>query len=195
MGVDRFERPKHLRGKGKPWVDVAYRRVPWDGRLLLEVFVQLSRRNLRYRIVTALLGRVRTTELAPLGLTPCTVGQWLGEQMGKYVHDPKETDFVQLGEPTAEGLKFHKEHEAVSEFLTLTEHTGGAKRQTSMLLVLWEEGYFKVALQDRDAEKSLWVSALSIPEALAALEGHLRAGTGVWRNMGQGGSRPRKGGK
>lgn len=82
-------------------------------------------------------------------------------------------------------------HPAIVEFMTLAALDDGQERETSMLCVLFEDGLYKVALQDRQEGQSLWVSAQSIPEALEALEARLQAGDGEWRQMRGNGERKR----
>lgn len=78
---------------------------------------------------------------------------------------------------------------ALWEYLSLEVHDDGTVRERSMLMCLVEDGLFKACLQDRDQGQSLWVSGTALPGALAALEAHLAAGTGEWRQMKQQGQR------
>jgi len=82
-----------------------------------------------------------------------------------------------------EAQKWASEHEAIMEYMTTEELPEGGSRTTSMLCVFYENGLFKVALQDRQEGLSLWSAAQSIPEAISALETRLRAGDGDWRPM------------
>lgn len=81
------------------------------------------------------------------------------------------------------GAKWARDYEALHEYLTCEELPGGGSRTTSMLCVFFEAGVCKLALQDRQEGQSLWVSAMSLPEAIEALEARLRAGDGDWRPM------------
>jgi hypothetical protein len=81
-----------------------------------------------------------------------------------------------------------KAHPALWEYLTVDRYEDGSPRQPSMLCLFCEDGFIKLALQDRQEGRSLWVSAESIPEAVELLEGNLSEGRGEWRRSRQGGS-------
>jgi hypothetical protein len=70
---------------------------------------------------------------------------------------------------------------AVMEYLFLDHWEDGASRETSTLLVFVEDGRVKACLNDRQEERSLWVSSTSFLGALAALEDALRSGGADWR--------------
>lgn len=82
-----------------------------------------------------------------------------------------------------EGQKWVAQHPAIWEYMTLGFFEDGTEREVSMLCVFAEDGMVKLALQDRHEGRSLWVTATTIPEALAGLEAKLQAGTGDWRQM------------
>jgi len=67
------------------------------------------------------------------------------------------------------------------EYLTSVLFEDGSERETSTLLVFTEDGRWKVALNDRQEGRSLWVSGSSFFGALLALEEQLCTGEGDWR--------------
>jgi hypothetical protein len=84
---------------------------------------------------------------------------------------------------SAAAVQWEATHPALWEYLTVETHDNGQPRETSMLCVFCEEGLVKMALQDRDQGRSLWVTSQSFYEALAALESRLASGEGDWRPM------------
>lgn len=58
----------------------------------------------------------------------------------------------------------------LTEFLTATRWEDGSERQTSTLMVLWEDGRWKGCLHDRAEERSGWISSRTWGDLLAALE-------------------------
>jgi len=61
------------------------------------------------------------------------------------------------------------------------KYEDGAPRQTSTLMLLAEQGVAKACLNDREAERSAWVSGRSFTEALDALEAGLVEDRLDWR--------------
>jgi hypothetical protein len=98
--------------------------------------------------------------------------------------------------PAAASAQFLAEERQVAPTLVayLKDSTwdDGASRETSTLMLLVEDGFLKVCLNDRAMGRSLWVATDSIWGAIEALEGHLAAGTGDWRVKKPFGSTGRK---
>lgn len=70
---------------------------------------------------------------------------------------------------------------AVAEFMTATTGPDGKARQTSTLTVFTDQDGWKVCLNERDADLSLWAVGTSLLGALAALEERLVAPVVEWR--------------
>ncbi len=77
----------------------------------------------------------------------------------------------------------------------LVEHLGtqkyedGSSRETSTLSVFTEDGGLRVALNDRDNRRSLYVSADSLEGCLKALEAMLADDRAAWRAWKTGGKK------
>lgn len=70
---------------------------------------------------------------------------------------------------------------AVAEFMTSLTGPTGESRQTSTLTVFTDSDGWKVCLNERDAELSLWAVGTSLMGALEALEERLTAPVVEWR--------------
>jgi len=66
-------------------------------------------------------------------------------------------------------------------YLADTKYADGQPRATATLMVIVESGVVKVCLNDRDNDRSAWVSGRSFQEALEALEVGLVGGRTDWR--------------
>jgi hypothetical protein len=75
---------------------------------------------------------------------------------------------------------FAAEYPAISEFLTLAKVDGQA-RETSTLLILFEDGLFKAMLNDRENRQTLWVSSETHADLLTTLEVTLTTEPVRWR--------------
>lgn len=67
------------------------------------------------------------------------------------------------------------------EYLCAAQYEDGTKRVPATLSVFVEDRVVKVALNDRDAERSLYLSGETLEEALKALEKHLGHDKPDWR--------------
>lgn len=74
-----------------------------------------------------------------------------------------------------------QQYPAMLEYLTLGVWGDGSARERSTLLVLWEEGVWKVCLNDRACGRSLWASGATCNDALEALEARLTDPAADWR--------------
>lgn len=83
--------------------------------------------------------------------------------------------------PPPQGDPFATGYPTIWEYLTIRMYESGEERKTSTLLAFVEDGVWKACLNDRDQQRSLWVTGGSHAGALAALEALLEAGGGVWR--------------
>jgi len=90
-------------------------------------------------------------------------------------------DMAKRAQPSGEGKVWAETYPALYEYLTSDEYEPGKARITSTLNISLSEGMIKLALNDRDNERTLWVSGASVPDALEALEALLASGGGEWR--------------
>jgi len=79
-------------------------------------------------------------------------------------------------------------------YLSDLRYEDGSPRQTATLMLLAEQGVVKACLNDRDNDRSVWVSGRGVEEALSVLEAALLAGRAEWRGRppSRGPGRPRK---
>ena len=83
---------------------------------------------------------------------------------------------------------FSKKYPLITEYLTAVKYDDGSSRETSTLSVYVQDGGFGVSINDRDCQRSLYVVATTLSEALAAIEKHLGKEDSDWRSW-----KPRKG--
>lgn len=82
---------------------------------------------------------------------------------------------------------------SICEQLTACQYDDGEFRETATLVLSYEGGTFKAALNDRDNQRSLFVSGDSPDGVLTRLEVHLCQDAQEWRPWkGQRGGRGRK---
>lgn len=85
---------------------------------------------------------------------------------------------------------FSKKYPALSEFLACEEWSPGEERVRGTVSVFFEDGGFKAAVNDRDGERSAFVSKGAFTGLLEAIEKGLQAGSLDWRdwkgNQGKG---------
>lgn len=67
------------------------------------------------------------------------------------------------------------------EYLVQDKWDDGKPRVTSTLSVFFEDGLFKLWLNDRDLERSVCMGGATLLQALASLDRRLEAGTVEWR--------------
>lgn len=67
------------------------------------------------------------------------------------------------------------------EYVTNGEWDDGSGRQTSSLLLFFEDGLFKVCLNDRALGRTCWATGRSAEGAVMSLEGALASGSNDWR--------------
>jgi hypothetical protein len=104
----------------------------------------------------------------------------------KRVQESERSVESQLG---AEWSLFKSRHPALAEYLEVDAWEDGRPRQTSTLLLFLEDGVVKACLNDRDADRALWVSGGSVAGVLESLEAALSGGTGEWRTRAVNGRR------
>lgn len=73
------------------------------------------------------------------------------------------------------------EVKTVSCYVGDTTYEDGSERETSTVLVFWDDGLIKAVLNDRAEGRSLWVSGSSILDVLVALEDALQSPMTEWR--------------
>lgn len=81
---------------------------------------------------------------------------------------------------------------AVLEFLTAVQWAPGEPRKPGTLTIFTDDGLWKASLNDKDADRSAFVSAASPELCLVALEKGLRDDTLTWRSWGGSNGRRRK---
>lgn len=69
----------------------------------------------------------------------------------------------------------------IVEMLTADHDPSGKPRQGATLLLFYGDSLAKLCLNDRDQGLSAWITALTLSEALDALEKGLQADTLEWR--------------
>lgn len=79
--------------------------------------------------------------------------------------------------------------DALKAHLSLEAWPDGSARETSTLMLCWGEGRFRACLNDRAAQRSVWVSNLTLEACLDALERGLQTDSLEWRKMKQYGKR------
>lgn len=111
-------------------------------------------------------------------------GTW-GEgdsRMGKFIKKAKELAEKQAEKGgAASDAVLAKKLPAFVEFMCETDDGEGNSRQTATLLVFTEDGMWKVCLNDRESQQTLWASGGSLETALGALEVMLEAPNAPWR--------------
>lgn len=169
--------------QGREWLTIRRWHSPVDEYWRLNAEVRMSRIDLQCRFCVVMDRRVIWS--APAVHPSAWSWSWQEEAIAvaKFIRKAVAAVNGQAAALSAAGQAWAEKHEAIVEYMTCEELPGGGARVTSMLCVFWEAGLYKVALQDRQEGLSLWASAQSIPEALEALEGRLRAGDGDWRPM------------
>lgn len=76
-----------------------------------------------------------------------------------------------------------KDRPALVEYLTVDRWPGGKARVTSTLMLCFAEDRFRACLNDRDGQRSVWVSGATLDACLDALEAGLQADVLEWRAM------------
>lgn len=91
--------------------------------------------------------------------------------------DAPSPEGVNLGE----GDHFWDELPALREWMGTCKWDDGSERTVPTLLMLWQDGAWKLCLNDREEGRSCWVSSSCVLGALQALEEVLAEGTAEWR--------------
>lgn len=96
--------------------------------------------------------------------------------------------YVSLRDPSGRPLSTHAaldtdlvlRYPAIAEYLTQTA-VGHATRITSTVLLMADDGVFKVCLSDRETDQVCWASAETWEGVWEALERSLANGSACWR--------------
>ena len=83
--------------------------------------------------------------------------------------------------PVAETAALFKQLGTLVEFLSLGKWEDGTSRQSGTMTILWEDGLYKAALNDRDASLSTFVSGHTLADLLKAVEEGLATQNLEWR--------------
>lgn len=86
--------------------------------------------------------------------------------------------------PTGEAGKTDKlaqGYPRLVEFLTLDRWDDGSPRERGTILILAEDDWWKAWCNDKDGDRSLWVSDSTLGGLLAAVDEHLGSPEAVWR--------------
>src|SRR5271166_763011 len=81
----------------------------------------------------------------------------------------------------ADGGLFKQHFPLLWEYCTAESWSDGSPRVTASVLVFFEAGVFKCCLNDRASCRTGWSSGNTAEDALASIEGHLRANSMDWR--------------
>lgn len=84
-------------------------------------------------------------------------------------------------DPAAADPQFAATYPTLSDFMISHEVIDGRPRQTSTMIVVCEEGLWKLGLRERDRNVSLWVSGVTMEDAMLALEAALNEPVVAWR--------------
>jgi hypothetical protein len=76
---------------------------------------------------------------------------------------------------------FAAEYPTITDYLTCIRYEDGSARVVSALSLFLEEGSCKVALNDKDCKRSLYVAADTFKGALVLLEAALQTDAAPWR--------------
>lgn len=88
---------------------------------------------------------------------------------------------VPSGEYAAYDEDFRSRFESVHDWMTCLVDADRVKRQTSSVSLFVDDGKWKGVINDKDAGRSLFVSADTLEGVWEALEAHLATGGGDWR--------------
>lgn len=103
-----------------------------------------------------------------------------------FVKKAIKTDEVGVSARTPDDPVVARALPALWEYLTATRFEDGSVRVCSTLLIFVEDGLWKACLNDRENDRSAWVSAGTWKELLEALERGLASDTAHWRAKPQG---------
>jgi len=81
---------------------------------------------------------------------------------------------------------FSKQYPTLSMYLTLTKYEKGESRVTSTLLIFLESNVLRVCLNDRDNNRSVFVTGETVESALMSLENGLLSDRLEWRTKNWG---------
>lgn len=76
---------------------------------------------------------------------------------------------------------FAKDYPTLFEMLTFQGKVNGVVRKTCTMIVVCEDGQWKLGLKERDRDVSLWLSGETFVGALMSLEDALNAPVVAWR--------------
>ena len=100
----------------------------------------------------------------------------------RFVRRALEVKEKKLASMHASTLQWMERFPALWEYLTVESWDTGEVRERSMLCVFYEDGLFKFVLQDRENERSLWVTGADTDSCLELLDTKLaNAVEGDWR--------------
>lgn len=77
--------------------------------------------------------------------------------------------------------KLQAQYPLLIEHITDEEWDDGTSRERSTITIICEGGLMKVSLNDRELERSLWRSGMTLQEALGSLEKALGSSKADWR--------------
>lgn len=92
----------------------------------------------------------------------------------KLAGEQSQPDGVSLARPM---------YDTLWEYMTSKEWDDGKPRESSTLLLFFEDGLFKVCLTDRALKQTAWASARTPEDALVKLNDGIREGEIDWRKQ------------
>jgi hypothetical protein len=100
---------------------------------------------------------------------------------GILMKKPSKSNAVGNSANRSADVEFRTQYPHVTEYLENTTYDDGSPRQPSALSLFVEDGNCKVALNDKDCQQSLYVTAQTFTECLCLLEECLATNRVVWR--------------
>jgi len=101
--------------------------------------------------------------------------------MGKFLKKkPVGKQYSPLGVPAAES-RFAADYPCLYEYLTVSQWEDKSPRLTSTLLLFVDEGRWKVCFTDKDADRYVFLTGLTVEGILNALEAGLKDDQLDWR--------------
>jgi len=97
---------------------------------------------------------------------------------------PKLGELVGRREPPINDPETAKRYPTLYEYLTVTKYNDGSPRVTATLLLFVDDGALKGCLNDRDNNRSAFISAPSLLSLLEQLDIGLREDALDWKRKG-----------
>lgn len=175
MSLPRFPRAFSVPGPFLPWANVCYRfpegQVAYDQGLHYWTVYVREDGSSRFRMV---------------GVVPAAHARRRDLQAGEgyamdWMNAYREGAVQSAMGKGATDEKFAKSYPHLFDLMTVTLWKPDEVRQPSTLLVFTEDGLWKLCLNERDLQYTLWSTGQTFTEALQTMEKRLQAPTIEWR--------------